>query len=111
MENLKKLREGRGLSQQKLAEHFGLSQQSIHKYENGLSQPDIGMLKAFADYFYTTVDYLIGYSEEEYTHVIEPLTSKEVRLVKMYRRLTIPLKEHFSLLLEEVASNVHKNKG
>lgn len=61
MENLKKLRLERKLSQQKLAENFGITQQAIYNYENGITEPDIYMLKQMAAFFHTTVDYLVGY--------------------------------------------------
>lgn len=44
MENLKKLRLTKGLSQQALADHLELSQQTIYKYENGITEPNIDML-------------------------------------------------------------------
>lgn len=62
MENLKKLRLERNLSQQKLAEAIGLSQQTITKYENGKTQPDFQTLMTLAEFFHTSVDYLIGYT-------------------------------------------------
>ena len=51
MKRLKELREENGISQQKLADEFHISQQSIWKYENGLSEPDIKTLMQFADFF------------------------------------------------------------
>ena len=44
MNNLKALREARGLSQQKLGEKFNLTQQSVYKYENQLAEPDLKTL-------------------------------------------------------------------
>ena len=55
MEQLKKLRQSRNLSQQKLAEEFHTSQQSIWKYENGISEPDISTLTRLAKYFNVSV--------------------------------------------------------
>lgn len=66
MKNLKKLRLERKLSQQKLAENFGITQQAIYNYENGITEPDIYMLKQLADFFHTSVDYLVGHSQECY---------------------------------------------
>ena len=63
MKNLRKMREERNLSQQALGEYFCISQQSIHKYENGYAEPDIEMLIEFADFFHTSVDYLIGHTD------------------------------------------------
>ena len=63
VKNLKYLRNQKGISQQKLAIEIGISQQSINKYENHNIEPDINTLIALADYFETTVDYLIGRTE------------------------------------------------
>ena len=43
---------------------FNLSQQTIYKYENNLTEPSIRTLKDFADYFHTTVDYIVEYTDE-----------------------------------------------
>lgn len=60
VKNLKKLRKLFGVSQQQLVDAVGVSQQSINKYENHNVEPDIETLIAMADYFNTSVDYLIG---------------------------------------------------
>ena len=64
VKKLKELRQKRGISQQALAEIIGISQQSINKYENHKIEPDISTLIALADYFDTTVDYIIGRTDE-----------------------------------------------
>lgn len=63
MKNLKALRESKHISQQKLGELIGVSQQAIHKYENDLAEPDIRTLISLSDYFETSIDYLVGNSE------------------------------------------------
>ena len=60
VKNLKYLRTRYGISQQQLAEIAGVSQQSVNKYENHNIEPDIRTLTAFADFFHTSVDFLIG---------------------------------------------------
>ena len=62
LKNLKKLRENAGISQKQLADSIGISQQSINKYENHKIEPDIDTMVKIADYFETSVDYLIGHS-------------------------------------------------
>ena len=64
VKNLKKLRNQKGISQQTLASEIGISQQSINKYENHNIEPDINTLIALANYFNTTVDYLIGRTDD-----------------------------------------------
>lgn len=50
---------------------MSLSQQSINKYENHGVEPDIDTLIKLADYFNTSVDYLIGHTN--INHKIEPV--------------------------------------
>jgi len=64
LKNLKYLRESRGLSQQKLAELLGTTtQQNIQRYEAGQIEPDFEMLQQFADFFDTSIDFLINHTE------------------------------------------------
>lgn len=63
IQNLKSLRTSKGISQQQLADIIGVSQQSINKYENHNVEPDIATLIRIADFFQTSVDFLIGHTE------------------------------------------------
>ena len=103
VKNLKRLRQRRGLSQQALAEAVGISQQSINKYENYGTEPDIALLIALADCFQTSVDYLVGHTDID--HVIEPvspydLNGEEIQLVEGYRSLTVPERESIRLVIQ-----------
>lgn len=61
--NLKLLRQEYGISQQRLADAIGVSQPSINKYENHNIEPEIEILKRMADYFNTSIDYIVGHTE------------------------------------------------
>ena len=63
VKNLRSLRISRGVSQQKIADYLGITQQSVNRYEKQKFEPDIGTLIMLADYFGTTVDYLIGHTD------------------------------------------------
>lgn len=91
LKNLKLLRTKHKISQQTLAGIIGVSQQSINKYENHSSEPDINTLMQIADYFNTSVDFLIGHSDIE--HKIEQLhpcdlNDNELIFLKKYRLLS-----------------------
>lgn len=91
VKNLRKLRCKKSISQQQLAETIGFSQQSINKYENHKIEPDIATLIKLADFFETSVDYLVGHTDID--HVIEPvhrydLSEEEALLIDHYRRLS-----------------------
>lgn len=89
--NLKKLRAEYGISQQRLADAIHVSQQSINKYENHNIEPEFEILIRMADYFNTSVDYLIGHTDErrkvEHT---EPwhLNKEEEEVIVHYRTLS-----------------------
>lgn len=106
LENLKKLREDARVSQRILAENIGVSQQSINKYENHNIEPDIETLVRMADYFDTSVDYLIGHSSERRRQ--EPvrtfdLNEREAELIENYRKFSARQRESISRMLEDLS--------
>ena len=58
-ENIVTLRKAGGMTQIELAEKLNYSDKAVSKWERGESVPDISVLKAIADLFGVTVDYLI----------------------------------------------------
>lgn len=58
-DRLKKLRLSRGLTLQQVGEHFGISKSSVANWEKGINQPDPRKLEGLADFFNTSVEYLI----------------------------------------------------
>lgn len=89
--NLKILRREMGISQQALADAIGTSQQSINHYENHNIEPDIQTLMQMADYFNTSIDYIVGH-----TDIKDPfenttayhLNADEADLITRHRALT-----------------------
>lgn len=101
--NLRKLRIKKGISQQTLADAIGVTQQSINKYENHKIEPDIRTLIKIADYFSTSVDYLIGHTEID--HVIEnveryDLNQEESELVENFRKLSDKQKQGVNIIIK-----------
>ena len=104
MKNLKKLRKEHNLSQQKLADIICVSQQSIYKYENDITSPDISTLSRMADYFNTSIDYLVEHTD--IPHKIEPvqetmLNAEEIDLIDCYRKMTTSQKELLQAIAKE----------
>lgn len=99
IKNLRKLRESRGISQQKLADILGITQQSIYKYEKLKIEPDIGTLVLMADYFNTTVDYLIGHTPPDCPEELE-LTKDEWALLRDYRQLSESERDSIQLVIK-----------
>lgn len=86
IKNLKRLRTEKKISQQHLAGILGISQQSINKYENHNVEPDISILIAIAEYFNTTIDYLVGRNDNQNLLEIN-LSEHEKKLITKYRKL------------------------
>lgn len=101
--NLKKLREKKKLSQQALADLLEISQQSINKYENHETEPDIDRLIRIANFFDTSVDYLVGNTEIQ--HKIESverfdLNENEAALIEKYRVLSPDERESIQMVID-----------
>lgn len=87
------LRTEQGISQRTLGELVGVSQQSINKYENYNIEPDISTLTKLANYFETTIDYLVGRTGIRSNLEISAshsLTPDEVEILSEYRLLSEP---------------------
>ncbi len=60
-DKIRLLRKNKNITQTQLAEALAVSSQSISKWENHLSAPDIAVLPVIARYFGITMDELFGY--------------------------------------------------
>lgn len=104
MKRLKELREKKGISQQKLANEFNLSQQSIYKYENDLAEPDISTLIKLSHYFETSIDYLVGNTDIPYMieyRKTEDLNSQELSHLLAYRKASKNIRSSIDEILKE----------
>ena len=74
-------RKKNGLSQEELAEKIGVSRQAVSKWETGDALPEITKLKALADTFNVTVDFLL---DEEKTEFSQPNQIRSVSVLDRY---------------------------
>ena len=58
--NLRALRCGKGLTQEQAAELLNVSKQSVSRWENGITWPDISFLPQLASFYDVSVDALLG---------------------------------------------------
>lgn len=109
MNHLKELRTKAQLSQQALAEILHVTQQSVYKYEHNLAVPELDILIHMANYFNTSIDYLVDISDIPYRYEVinadTSLTKDEMRIINYYRRLSPKAKD----FLQEVTSMDKKN--
>ena len=64
-DNIRKFRKERRLTQEQLAEVLGVTTGAVHKWEAGMSVPDISLIVELADFFDTSVDVLLGYKMKD----------------------------------------------
>lgn len=103
MKHLKTLRKQKNLSQQKLADILHISQQSIYKYENDITSPDLDTVIKMAEFFGCSVDYIVGYSD--IPHKVEFVTDtmlneEELTLIEYYRKLTLKQKQAIQTIIK-----------
>ena len=60
----KELREDKDLTQKQLAEILNCTQQTYSRYETGEILIDINQLKKLAKFYNTSIDYLVGLTNE-----------------------------------------------
>ena len=76
------LRKQRGWSQEELAEHLGISRQSISKWESGISIPDIDRIIKMSDLFGVSTNYLLKEQIEFEENKREDQTNENIKISK-----------------------------
>ena len=64
-EKIRLLRTQNKMTQEQLADRLGISYQSVSRWENGITYPDIEFLPAIAKHFAVSLDYLLGQDDAE----------------------------------------------
>lgn len=64
-DRIQALRKAKGISQEELADHIGVSRQAVSKWESEQSSPDMEKVILLSDYFEVTTDYLLKGIEQK----------------------------------------------
>ena len=83
-EKLREFRKKQGLTQEQLAEAMGVTVGAVSKWESGASTPDVGVIMELADFFETSVDVLLGYTQQSASLEGSVLRLRELRVQKDY---------------------------
>ena len=83
--NIAALRRARGFTQAELAEKLGYSDKSVSKWERGDGLPDVLCLKAMADLFGVTVDYMLTAEHPDPAEVPENVPAGEESREEIYQ--------------------------
>ena len=98
--NLERIRKDKKISQAKLGEVLGLTQQMVSSYEKDLSSPNVEVLTKIADYFNVSIDSLIE-------HVVQTpeANSAEARMVRYFQKLTEADREKCILIIQTLVED------
>ena len=85
-DKLKKLRNIRGLTQEKFADEMNISLDTVKNWEQGYNYPSIDTLVDIAEYLKCDFDYLIGQQEtpsKEYAHISDMIGISEAAAAQL----------------------------
>jgi transcriptional regulator with XRE-family HTH domain len=82
-ENIKKIREDKGLMQKEVYNEIGLKPAHYNKLEKGLVEPSLDILDKLASFYGVTIDELVRYSNAtpKAVTVEDKTASEQVRLI------------------------------
>lgn len=96
-QKLKRLRQEKNWSQEKLAEKIGVKRLAIGNYESGQTKPSAETLQKIAEIFGVSIDYLLSDESKKHTEVeikdktfieyiseIEQMSEEEKKFVKFF---------------------------
>ncbi|MGI6004787.1 MAG: helix-turn-helix domain-containing protein [Christensenellales bacterium] len=110
---IRELREIHGLMQKDLAKILGVANNTLSQYETGTRIPDYRVLKAMANYFNVSIDYLVGNDgnlegTQPHQGSAAGFSRKEKQLIEWFRALPDNMKaEIFSYA--EYKYRMHQN--
>ena len=78
--NVRKLRKNKNLTQEQFAQALGVSFQSVSRWENCVTYPDVELIPLIARYFGVTIDELFGIPEENKKAVFKAMMKELTEL-------------------------------
>ena len=101
---IKQLRFKAGMTQEQLAGRLGISAQSVSKWENAVTMPDIALLPALAGELGVTIDELFDLTNDHRLHRIE-------RSIETGRELSAEVFKEYEEFLENQNKTSISPKG
>ena len=108
LDNLRKLREQKNITQIKLSTDLEVSQELISRYELGTSFPQPQMLIKLANYFNCSVDYLLGIADVSMpvNYLVNNYNNKkDIDIINKYNSLSSEDKKCFDKFLLFLTDN------
>lgn len=109
---MRSLREEKGVSQTDMAKYLKISRQAYNYYELNKREPSYDTLKALAEYFNVTTDYLLGLSNSKSSHAelseIDALSDESKKELEKYIQL-LKIKDELDKGKEEQSAALEKD--
>ena len=106
MDNLRKLREKKNMTQTRLSVEIEVSQEIISHYEIGESKPNIDNLIKIADFFHCSTDYLLNRTDNPaMVNDIDKNNAETSELIYKYNSLSAENKKNLNKYLEFLINN------
>ncbi len=110
-ENLKKLRQSKGVYQKDIANWLKIDRTTYVKYERGQSTPDYNILLKLADYFSVSVDYLLGHSDSQVLNTRNETDKRLESIIENYQKLNDAGKDDLAKHAEHLTYIPEYKKG
>ncbi len=115
-ERLISLRESKGFTQVDVSEKLGIKRARYNAWEQGLSQPNVEMLKSIAEIYKISLDYLVGKSDMVNAEIERMSIDSDIRVIQRAALEMTPEQrekaiEMWDVLFKDVISNAKKQEG
>lgn len=90
LDSLIELRKKNKLTQSHVADHLGISRQGYAKYEQGIREPSIDIIKKLCDYYSVSADFLIG---TKFSTPFPTMSELEATLLELFRQVSAENRE------------------
>lgn len=107
-DQLKTIREEKGLSRKDVAEKAGIPYTTYVKYETGEREPVLSSLMKLADFYQISLDYLVGRAPQ--TDPMKPLVSQSDLSAEAQEALYLSLPEEARAIVLQVMRMMRENR-
>lgn len=108
-DNLKRLRESKGLTKRELCEKTGISERAYLTYEYGEREPKISVIEKLADFYGVTTDYILERESflNPFMDIFGKVTeqAKTMTIIEMYEQLPENLQQTIIDLMSSLLEN------
>lgn len=105
-DNLKRLREAEGLTQEELGSKLNLLRSSISMYENNIRIPSVEIVKRIADYFGVSMDYIVSNDDPRVNVLSDELLAEIfLRRIKFLEKNDFLSGERLEIIIAFLLSN------